>query len=148
MQAVFRGLAVYVVLLLVFRITGKRTLAQTTTFDLVLLLIISETIQQALLDSDNSITHAFILVLTLVGASITLASLKEFWPAADKAIDSTPLIVIDNGALLRERMAKLRVDEADILESARELHGLERLDQIKYAIVERTGAISIVPRSP
>lgn len=146
MDAVIRGLVVYAFLLVVFRVTGKRTLAQTTTFDFVLLLIISETIQQAMIDSDNSLTHGFLLVLTLLGTSVALSFIKEYLPWAEKAIDSTPLIVIDEGKLLSERMKKLRVDEADIMESARELHGLERLDQIKYAIVERTGTISIVPR--
>jgi uncharacterized membrane protein YcaP (DUF421 family) len=146
MDAVVRGLIVYVFLLLVFRVAGKRTLAQTTTFDFVLLLIISETIQQAMLDSDNSLTHGLLLVLTLVGVSVALSFLKEYVPWAEKAIDSTPTIILDDGILLRDRMEKLRVDESDILESARERYGLERLDQIKYAILERTGTVSIVPR--
>ena len=60
MDSVIRGLVVYLVLLIVFRFSGKRTLAQTTTFDLVLLLIISETIQQALLDNDNSMTNGLL----------------------------------------------------------------------------------------
>jgi uncharacterized membrane protein YcaP (DUF421 family) len=86
------------------------------------------------------------LSTTSTALSVALSFVKEYLPWAEKAIDSTPLIVIDDGKLLRERMKKLRVDESDILESARELHGLERLDQIKYAIVERTGTISIVSR--
>ena len=146
MDAVVRGLLVYLFLLVVFRITGKRTLAQTTTFDFVLLLIISETVQQAMLDGNDSITHGLLLVVTLLGLSVALSFVKEYLPWAEKAIDSAPLVIIEDGKLLRERMEKLRVDESDVLESARELHGLERLDQIKYAIVERTGIVTIVPR--
>lgn len=146
MEAVIRGLVVYLFLLVLFRATGKRTLSQTTTFDFVLLLIISETVQQAMIDDNNSMTHSALLTVTLLALSVGLSFLKQYLPWAEKAIDSTPLIIIDEGELLRERMAKLRVDESDILEAARELHGLERLEQIKYAIVERTGTISIVPR--
>jgi uncharacterized membrane protein YcaP (DUF421 family) len=58
-----------------------------------------------------------------------------------------PLVIVENGKLLKDRMEKARVDEADILEKARELQGLERLDQIKYAVVERSGGISIIPKS-
>jgi uncharacterized membrane protein YcaP (DUF421 family) len=61
MDSVLRALAVYAVLLLVFRIAGKRSLAQITTFDAVLLLIISEAVQQALVDGDESMSNAFLL---------------------------------------------------------------------------------------
>jgi uncharacterized membrane protein YcaP (DUF421 family) len=56
------------------------------------------------------------------------------------------MIVVENGNPLRERMRAARIDEADVLEAARMLHGLERLDQIKYAVLEVNGHISIVPK--
>ena len=146
MESVIRGLIVYFFLLLIFRISGKRTLAQNTNFDLVLLLIISETTQQAMVDSDHSIINAFLLIMTLIGASVGMSLLKQRLPALDKWLDGTPLVIIEDGKLLKDRMNKVRVDKADILEAARAAHGLERLDQIKYAIVERTGAITVVPR--
>ena len=145
MESVIRGLVVYVFLLLIFRIAGKRTLSENTNFDLVLLLIISETTQQAMVDNDHSITNGFLLIMTLIGASIGLSLLKQRFPALEQWLEGTPLVVIENGKVLRDRMDKTRVDEADILEAARSLRGLERLDQIKYAIVERNGDITIVP---
>ena len=145
MDSVIRGLIVYFFLLLIFRIAGKRTLSETTNFDFVLLLIVSETIQQAMVSGDSSLTNAFLLVITLVGASIALSLLKQHSPEADKWLDGTPTIVIDKGKLLQDRMDKIRVDENDILEAARRLQGLERLEQIKYAVVERGGEITIVP---
>ncbi|MBI1897686.1 MAG: DUF421 domain-containing protein [Acidobacteria bacterium] len=146
MDAVVRGLVVYFFLLLVFRLSGNRTLSQATAFDLILLLIISETVQQAMVGTDNSITQGLLLVLTLVTTDILLSVLKEHSQVLDRWIDGAPLVVIDNGKLLHDRMAKLRVDEGDILAAARSLQGLERLDQIKYAVVERSGEITIVPR--
>ena len=147
MDSVLRGLIVYFFLLVVFRISGKRTLSQTTSFDLVLLLIISETTQQAMVDNDHSITNGFLLIATLVGTSILLAALKQFFPKLELLLEGQPVIVVNKGKLLHDVMNKVRVDEEDILFAARMLHGLERIDQIKYAILERDGEISIVPAS-
>ena len=147
MDSVLRGLLVYFFLLIVFRISGKRTLSQTTSFDFVLLLIISETTQQAMVDNDHSITNGFLLIMTLIGTSILLAALKQFFPKLDLFLEGQPVIVVNKGKLLHDVMNKTRVDEEDILSAARMLHGLERMDQIKYAILERDGEISIVPAS-
>ncbi|HEX5499408.1 MAG TPA: hypothetical protein VFX03_09285, partial [Thermomicrobiales bacterium] len=70
MESIVRGAVVYIVVLVVFRINGKRSLAQITTFDFVLLLIIAEAIQQALIDVDYSMTNAFLIVLTLLGLDV------------------------------------------------------------------------------
>jgi uncharacterized membrane protein YcaP (DUF421 family) len=145
MESVLRGLAIYFFLLIIFRLSGKRTLSQATSFDLILLLIISETTQQAMVGNDPSITNAFLLIITLVGTSILLAALKQFFPKLELILDGQPVIVVENGKMLHHVMNKSRVDQEDILSAARELHGLERLDQIKYAILERDGNISIIP---
>lgn len=147
MDSVLRGLLVYTFLLIVFRISGKRTLSQATSFDLVLLLIISETTQEAMVDNDHSITNGFLLIATLVGTSILLAALKQHFPKLELLLDGQPVLVVNKGKLLHDVMNKTHVDEEDILSAARSLHGLERLDQIKYAILERDGNISIVPNS-
>lgn len=145
MESVLRGLIVYLFLLIVFRISGKRTLSQTTTFDLVLLLIISETTQQAMVGSDHSITNGFLLIATLVGTSVLLGILKQKFPKLDLILEGQPMLIVNKGQLVREVMDKAHVDEEDILNAARTNHGLERMSQIKYAILERDGNISIVP---
>ncbi|MDQ3686673.1 MAG: DUF421 domain-containing protein [Acidobacteriota bacterium] len=147
MDAVLRGLAIYVFLLIVFRISGKRTLAQVTTFDFVLLLIVGEASQQALLGEDFSIANALIVITTLISLDIGLSLVKQRSPRIDKLIDGVPLVIVDDGRPLKERMDKSRVDEEDVLEQARHQHGLERMEQIKYAVLERDGNISIIPQS-
>ena len=147
MDSVVRGLLVYFFLLVIFRISGKQTLSQMTSFDLVLLLIISETTQQAMVNNDHSMTNGFLLIITLVGTTVILATLKEFFPRLEAVMDGQPVIIVDQGQLLRRVMQKSRVDEEDILAAARKQQGLERLDQIKYAILERDGKISIIPKS-
>jgi uncharacterized membrane protein YcaP (DUF421 family) len=146
MEPVVRGLIVYVFLLIVFRIAGKRTLSEATAFDLVLLLIISETTQQAMVDNDHSMTNGAILILTLVAADIVLSLAKQWLPWLDPVIDGTAVILLRDGQVLKERLNRERVDTNDILEAARRQLGLENLDQIKLAVLERGGDISVVPR--
>jgi uncharacterized membrane protein YcaP (DUF421 family) len=146
MDAILHILVMYGFLLLVFRIAGSRALSQATTFDLLMLLIISETTQQAMVKDDHSMTHAFILILTLVGIDLVLSTWKQQSKKVERILEGLPVILIDDGEVLKDRLDKVRVDESDILEAARELRGLERMDQIKYAVLERSGAITIIPR--
>ena len=146
MDSVVGALAIYAILLIIFRISGKRSLAQITTFDFVLLLVIGEATQQALLGDDFSLTNAFIVIVTLLGLDIGLSLLKQRSQKVELWVDDTPLIIVENGRPLKERMDKARIDESDILASARELQGLERMDQIKYAVLERSGGVSIIPQ--
>jgi uncharacterized membrane protein YcaP (DUF421 family) len=147
MNLVVRAVFVYVALLIIFRTAGRRALVEVTTFDFILLLIISECTQQALLGPDVSITGGLILVATLVSLELGLSWLKSRSPRFERWLDGTPLVVVEEGRILRDRLGWLNVDEEDILEAAHVQHGLMRLDQIRYAIVERNGAIAIVPWS-
>jgi uncharacterized membrane protein YcaP (DUF421 family) len=146
MDPVLRAAAVYAFLLLIFRVFGKRSLAQITTFDFVMLLIIAETTQQALLGDDFSVTNAFILIATLFVLDTALQYIKQTSRWFDRVSEGIPLILLKDGKPIEDRMKKSRVDAYDILSSARELQGLERLDQIKYAILEKDGQISIIPK--
>ena len=148
MEGVLHSIAIYLFLLIVIRVTGKRSLAQVTTFDFVLLLIIGEAAGPVLLGEDVSLTQAFVVILTLVVLNLFLAWLKQRSPRLEKIIDGMPLVLVEEGRLLRERMDRVRVDEFDILQAARETQGLERLEQIRYAVLERSGGISILPQPP
>jgi uncharacterized membrane protein YcaP (DUF421 family) len=146
MESVIRPALVYLFLLLLLRLTGKRTLAQITSFDFVLLLIISEATQQALIGEDNSMISGAIVVSTLIGLNIVMSLVKQRSPWFDRVIDGIPLLIVRDGKPLQDLMDKARVDENDVLDAARENCGLERMDQIRHAILERDGKISIVPR--
>jgi uncharacterized membrane protein YcaP (DUF421 family) len=132
--------------MLIFRLSGKRTMAQSTPFEFVLLIIISEVTQQALVGEDYSITASLILIATLVGVDLLFGLIKQKWRGFEKVSEGSPLIVVADGKLLQNRASKSRVSEEDVLEAARNLHGLERLDQIKYAVLELDGSISIIPK--
>lgn len=136
----------YFLLLIVIRVAGKRTLAEITTFDLVLLLIIGESTQQALIGNDYSFTNAVVLIITLVFIDIALSLIKQRSARLDRWIEGTPVLIMKDGVPLTRALQNARIDESDILEAARKLRGLERLDQIKYAILEKDGGITIVPK--
>ena len=145
MNVALRGIIIYLFLLLVFRLMGKRALSDTTTFDFVLLLIISETTQQALMGNDSSLTASAILICTLMGTDLIFTLLKHRFHLFGHVSEGVALIIVENGRPLKKRMNKTKVDEEDIMHAARINFGLEKMEQIKYAVLEKDGAISIIP---
>jgi uncharacterized membrane protein YcaP (DUF421 family) len=145
MDSILRGAATYLFVWLIFRITGKRTLAQITTFDAVLLLIISETTQAALIDENHSFTNSILLILTILGIDVLLSCVKQRFPTIEKVMDGAPIVILDPTGVHKEAMDRERVDEQDILHAARDLQGIGQLGKIKYAILEQTGEITIIP---
>jgi len=147
METVLRAASMYLILMVVLKIAGRRTLLEMTSFDLILLLIISEATQQALLGDDFSVTGASLTIITLIVIDILFGMMKSHFPRLELLIDGGSLILVENGKLLAMRARKAGISEDDILLSARCTQGLERLDQIKFAILEKNGKISIVPQS-
>lgn len=146
MTTVFRASVIYASLLVIFRLLGRRSLAQITTFDLVLLLIISETTQQAMIGEDYSITNAVLCIVTLVVLDLGLSLWKRRWPRLARHVEGMPLVIVEDGVPHEDRMQKARVDVDDVLTAARASQGLCRMDQIRYAVLERSGGISIIPK--
>ena len=123
MDAVARAAAIYLALLIIFRIAGRRALSDITTLDFLLLLIIA-----------------------LVTMDLMFSLLKGRSPWVARHLEGEPMIVVEQGKPLTRRMAKARISEDDILEAARISQGLERIDQIKFAILERNGQISVIAK--
>jgi uncharacterized membrane protein YcaP (DUF421 family) len=146
MGSIGRALFMYLFLLFVIRIAGNRTMSEMTTFDFILLLIVGDSTQQAITSNDYSITNAVIIILTFVVLNIIIAYLKNKFALFDRVIEGSPLIVVNQGKPLEKIMHKAKINDADILEAARKAHGLERMQQIKYAILEKDGDITIVPK--
>lgn len=146
MESVIRAAIVYGFLMLLFRILGKRTLAEVTTFDVALLLIISEATQPGLMGQDSSLMNSMIVITTLLGLDTLVGRISDRVPMLQQILQDTPLILIEEGKVLQDRLDKEGVDLEEIMAAARQAHGLERLEQIKYAVLERTGGISIIPK--
>lgn len=147
MDSVLRAAGIYLILLLIFRATGKRTLAQITTFDFILLLIVAEATQQGLLGDDFSVTNAVVVIGTLVLLDRVLDGLAARYPGFNKTLNNIPVVIVEDGQVVEEALSRYEISEGEVLQQARLNQGIERLEQIKYAVLERNGGISIIPRS-
>src|SRR6185436_4571381 len=127
MDAVARVVVMYAFLMFVFRLTGKRTLGEATNFDFLLLLIVSETTQQALLGDDPSFTHSMLAIVTFLTLNVGMSLVKQRSPRVERLLEDAPTLIMRDGQLLRERMDRERVDLEDVLEAARRTHGLTAL---------------------
>ena len=145
MEPVLRALGCYLLLLVVVRLSGKRGLAQVTIFDLVLLLLISQTVGQALVGDDSSLTTAVVITVTLVVINRVNDTVAHRWADMSHVLEDAPLVLIESGHVHEDRMAQMKIRLDDVLETARLDEGVERLEQIKHAILERSGSISIIP---
>lgn len=146
MDSVLRAAVMYVALMILFKIAGRRSLAELTTFDFVLLMIIGEATQQALLGNDFSLTNAIVVIVTLIAVDVGLSLLKQRSSTVSRLIDGEPTILVENGKILHERLRHARLIEADLMEAARSSQGIEKVEEIKFAILERNGKISVIPR--
>lgn len=145
MDMVLRPAAMYALVWLIFRLAGRRTMSQMTTFDFVLLLICGEATQQALLGEDFTVTNALVVVTTLVVMDGAATRLRARFKSFERVMEGLPLLVLEDGRLRRDHLDRERIDEEDILHAARQSHGISRLSQIKHAVLEPSGGISIIP---
>jgi uncharacterized membrane protein YcaP (DUF421 family) len=145
MESIVRSSVIYVFLLILFRVIGRRTLASITTFDFVLLLVVGEATQQALLAEDYSVTNAFVVIGTLAALDLLLGWAKQRWPSLDRVVEGQPILLVVEGREVKQNLDREGIDRNDILEAARESHGLAAFDQVRFAVLERTGNISVIP---
>ncbi|TCS35175.1 uncharacterized protein DUF421 [Paucimonas lemoignei] len=148
MEIILRTAAIYVFLLVLFRLTGKRTLSELTTFDFILLLILSEATQNALVDEDRSVVMAMTVILTFVTIDLGLSAIKTRSRTIERITEGVPVVLVNQGQVLEDVLKKTNVTRSDIMAAARLSQGLENMEQIKYAVLEVTGGISIVPAEP
>lgn len=146
MDTVLRAFAVYAMLLLMTRISGRRTLSDVTVFDFVLVLLIADTAQSAMVGPDGSFTNAVVLIATLILINVVLSLAKFQARWLDLMIDGAPTVLMRDGALLDAAMRRARITMDDILQSARMQHGLSNLTEISGAVLETSGTISIIPK--
>lgn len=144
-RVVASATVIYLLLLVIFRIAGRRTLAETTSFDLVLLLIIGETTQQAMIGQDETLTTAAVAIVSLVSLDMSVNYLKRIFPAFDHLMEGRPVRLIHEGQVDRHLLNANGIDEEDIKEAARLSHGLDSMEDVRQATLERGGHISIVP---
>src|SRR3954471_19224868 len=118
MEAVLRAPGRYLLLLIVVRLSGKRGLAQVTIFDLILLLLISQTVGQALIGNDSSLTTAAVIAVTLVVMNRINDEAAHRWADASHVLEDAPLVLIENGEVHDDRLTHMKIRLDDVLETA------------------------------
>lgn len=145
METVFKAAAAYFVLLLMLRVTGRRTGKRLTPFEILLIFLLGGQMTQSILADDRSFTNAFTGVSTVVLCHTFTAWLKTKSSRIARVIDGTPLVIYAHGEWQTDCMEMVRVQKEDVMQHARE-EGLTREDQMRYVIVERNGAVSIIKK--
>ena len=143
-EIALRTLLCYVAMLTLLRLAGKREIGQITTFDVVVLLMIGNAVQNAMIGSDTSVTGGVISAVVLVGANYLTAVLGLHAHLFRQVVRGEPALLVSNGHFIWSNLRREAIDPDEILMAMRE-HGIDDLGQVKTAVFEIDGSISIVP---
>ena len=145
-ELVIRSIAVYAFLILILRISGKRQIGQLAPFDLVLLLILSNAVQNSMSGGDNSLIGGLLIASVLVGVNFIVGYATYKSKKLEALIEGRPQIVIHNGQLYEDVMAKCQLTHHE-LDAALRQAGCDRIADVRSAILENNGVISVIAMS-
>ncbi len=140
-----RTALVYVALLIGLRLAGKRELGQMTPFDLVVILLIANAVQNAMVGPDTSLTGGLIAALVLIVLNYAVAYARRWMPWLRRAVEGSPTLLINDGEIIDSHLRREGIDVDEVLMAIRE-HGLAGPEDVKVAVLEVDGSISIVPK--
>jgi uncharacterized membrane protein YcaP (DUF421 family) len=143
-EFVARAVVVYVFLLVLLRLTGKRQVGQMAPFDLVLLLVLSNAVQNSMNGGDNSVTGGMILAATLVATNSLVGWLAYRSKRLEALIEGRPVIIIHDGRIDAVAMRKCQLTHHE-LEAALRAAGCGGPGEVRFAVLENTGKISVIP---
>ena len=144
-EKVIRAVLIYAFLLIAIRVFGRRELGQLTAFDLIVLLTLSNILQNAMIGNDNSLTGGVIGAVVLLSANYGVAYATFKNRKAERVVEGVPKILVHDGNLQREAIRSELLTEQELLSAVRR-EGLESFDDVKLAISEPNGLISVIPK--
>lgn len=147
MQTIFRVVFLYLFILLSLRVMGKREFSQLSPIELVALLLIPELASQALIGDDFSMATALTALCTLFVLVFIISLLEHKFKKVDTFLHDSPALLVAYGGLQEETLNKERITPDEIYAEMHKV-GLERLDQVKWVILEGDGKLSIIPKNP
>ncbi len=145
MDTVLKAAAAYLVVLFAMRLIGRRTASQAAPLDMVVLFLFGGMTTAAILGQDRSFTAAMTGLFTVGLMHVLVSWLKLKSATFERIVDGTPIVVFEDGRWSEDHMRKLRMQEADIRTAMRQ-QGMIDMDDMRYAIIERDGTISIIPK--
>lgn len=145
MDVVLRCAVIFVFLFVVMRAIGRRELSQLQPFDLILLVVLGDLITQGVIQSDLSVTGSFLAVGTFALLSVLVSYLSFRFARLRPILDGEPIVVVQDGTVIEANLRRERLTREDVEEEAR-LQKIERLADVKWAVLETSGKISFIPR--
>ena len=143
---VVRSVVVYLSLLIGLRLFGKRELGQMTPFDLIVILLVANALQNAMVGLDTSVSGGLIAAATLLVINSAVARIRRRYPFVRRLAEGAPVLLVHGGRVLEDQLEREGVDRAELEQAARE-HGLASLDTVDQAVLEVDGTVSIIPKT-
>jgi uncharacterized membrane protein YcaP (DUF421 family) len=147
MDIVFRGIVVFFALYVLMRIIGRRELSKLEPFDLILLVILGDAVQQGLTQDDYSLTGALLAIGTIAVLQVATSYVNFHFPRLRPMLNGEPIVVVQDGKPIERNLNRERLTLEDLAESAR-LQGIASLDDVAWGVLETSGAISFVKKNP
>ena len=141
---IVRTLVVYLALVIGLRLVGRRELGQMTPFDLVVILLIANSLQNAMVGPDTSLAGGLVSAFTLLAANWILTRLRARLPWLRLMAEGNPILLVSRGQVLHRELRRANIDLADLEQAVRE-HGLATLAEVDTVILEVDGTMSIIP---
>jgi uncharacterized membrane protein YcaP (DUF421 family) len=145
MDLVVRAVVVFAFLLVLTRVIGKRELSSMQPFDLILLIILGDAVQQGLTQDDYSLTGAVLVVGTIAVLQVFVSWLQYRFPRVRPMIEGQPIIVLQDGKPIDKNLRRERLTVEDIAEEARK-QSIGHLDEVRWAVLETDGQISFIKK--
>jgi uncharacterized membrane protein YcaP (DUF421 family) len=145
MDIVLRAIVLYAFIVFVMRVIGRRELSSMTPFDLILLIVLGDAIQQGLTQDDYSVTGALLAVATIASLQVFTSYLSFRSQKARKVLEGEPIVVVDRGKLVEHNLKRERMTADEVAEEMRQQQ-IASLDQVEWAIIEANGSISFIEK--
>lgn len=142
-EKILRSLIVYFFLLIMFRLLGKREVAQMTVFDLVVLLILSNVLQNAMIGPDNSVTGGLIGATAILAVNWLLGRLAFTSRWFERAIEGVPILLAHRGQFVEQNLRRANISKEELLSNLR-AQGVFHLDEVRAAVLEPSGKLSVL----
>ena len=143
-EIVLRTLAIYLVILVGLRLAGKREIGQMTVFDLVVLLLIANAVQNAMVGPDTSLAGGVLAAVVLLVLDVLISRLGLRFPRLRRLVQGNPTLLVLHGEVIKDHMRREGIDEETLMTALRE-HGIVDLQSVEMAVLEIDGSISVVP---
>jgi uncharacterized membrane protein YcaP (DUF421 family) len=145
MDIVLRAVVLFCFLFLLMRIIGRRELSSLQPFDLILLIVLGDAVQQGLTQDDYSLTGALLAIGTIAVLQVLVSWIGFRFPRARPVLEGTPIVVVQDGEVIEHNLARERLTVDEVCEAAR-VQGIAHLSDVRFAVLETSGQISFIKK--